>query len=181
MEVKASLNNLQIAPRKVRLLADLIRGLSVDKAKQQLMVSQKQAAKPLMKLVNSAAANAANNFSMEKSTLRIKSITVGQGRTLKRWAPKAFGRATMVRKRASHIDVVLEGEAGKASAKPSAKAKKAEVEPKEDKQDMEKKAPEKKASRPVAGNHKPMPVDPRGQGHERPTQHMKDKKGLVKK
>ncbi|NCD00937.1 50S ribosomal protein L22 [bacterium] len=108
MEVKASLNNLRVSPRKVRLLADLIRGLDVNKALDQLNFSNKRAKTPLMKLLNSAIANAEHNFNFQKDNLRIKTITVDEDKTLKRWMPRAYGRATTIRKRGSRVNIVLE-------------------------------------------------------------------------
>lgn len=173
-EVKAKLSNLQIAPRKVRLLADLIRGASVEEAKKQLSVSSKQAALPMLKLVNSAVANAEHNFQLDASTLRIKSIMVGEGRKLKRFKPRAFGRASLILKRASHVFMVLEGEKSKAPTKkkssPKKKTKKKEDQPK----------PEKDEKNTGSKGVQRDKIDPRRLGHERPTQHQKDKSGIVK-
>lgn len=107
MEVKASLKNLRISPRKVRLLADLVRGMEVKDALAQLQFTSKQAGKPLLKLVKSAISNAENNFSLDKNNLKINTISVNEGFTLKRWLPRAHGRATVLRKRSSHVDLVL--------------------------------------------------------------------------
>jgi len=113
METKqatAKLRHLRLAPRKVRLLVDLVRGLSVVKAIQQLENSGKQASRPLVKLLQSAAANAQHNHKIKEETLVIKKITVDDGAILYRWLPKAMGRATPIRHRSCHIDLVLEGE-----------------------------------------------------------------------
>jgi len=107
MEVKAKLRFLKKSPKKVRLLADIIRGLSVAEAQTQLQFANKGAAKPLLKLLNSAIANAENNNELEASNLFVKEIRVDQGPTLKRWQPRAHGRATMIRKRSSHISIIL--------------------------------------------------------------------------
>jgi large subunit ribosomal protein L22 len=157
MEVKASLRNIQTAPRKVRLVADLIRGASVSDAKAQLQLSTKKVAKPMMKLVDSAIANATHNHSLNPDTLTIKSIRVDHGRTLKRYRPRAFGRAGLIRKRASHIFLVLEGEEmakPKKAAPKSAKGgsasggkatpKKTVAKPEVVEKDMEKQPPKKK-------------------------------------
>ena len=96
-----------MGPRKVRLLADVIRGKKVVKAQQLLAVMPKRAAKPLLKLLNSAVANAKHNHSLDLENLRVESITVDGGPVLKRWMPKAHGRATPVRERTSHINLVL--------------------------------------------------------------------------
>ncbi len=108
MEVKAKAKHIRISPRKVRLVASLIRGMEVIRASDQLKFINKQAAAPIAKLLNSVVANATNNFELEKSNLYIKEIRVDEGATLKRWMPKARGRATPIRKRTSHISVVLD-------------------------------------------------------------------------
>lgn len=97
-----------MGPRKMRLLADLIRGRHVEKAMITLSLLNKRGARPLLKLVQSAVANAKHNHSLDTGTLRVKSITVDGGPVLKRWMPKAHGRATPVRERTSHIQLVLE-------------------------------------------------------------------------
>ena len=106
-EVQAHLRFLRMSPRKVRLVADLIRGNSVTRASNSLSVLNKVAAAPLLKLLNSAVANAKHNFSLEAGTLKVARITVDGGPALKRWMPKAHGRATPVRERTSHINLVL--------------------------------------------------------------------------
>jgi large subunit ribosomal protein L22 len=108
MEVRAKLSRLRIAPRKVRLVVDVLRGMDVEKAEHQLQFMQKGSALPVLKLLKSAVANAVNNFKLDKSNLFIKEITVNDGPVLKRWKPRAFGRATEVLKRSSHILIVLE-------------------------------------------------------------------------
>lgn len=107
MEVKAKARYIRMSPRKVRLVVDLIRGLNVQEAKAQLSFSKKAAAEPVLKLLNSAIANATHNFNMEASDLYVKTITADGGPTLKRWRPRAFGRAGAIRKRTSHINIVL--------------------------------------------------------------------------
>ena len=106
-EVKAYLRYLRIAPRKTRLVANLVKGLSIDEAKAVLRVQKKRAAKPILKLLESAIANAKNNFKLNESDLYIKDIRVDQGPMLKRWMPRAMGRATMIQKKSSHISLVL--------------------------------------------------------------------------
>ncbi|HLD60812.1 MAG TPA: 50S ribosomal protein L22 [Patescibacteria group bacterium] len=107
-EVTAQLRFFRMGPRKMRLLADLIRGRHVEKAITTLSLLNKRGALPLLKLVQSAVANAKHNHSLEVGTLRVKSITVDGGPMLKRWMPKAHGRATPVRERTSHVKLVLE-------------------------------------------------------------------------
>ncbi len=107
IEVKAKLRYLRQSPRKVRPVADLIRHLPVDDALHQLSFSTKRAARPLFKLLQSAIANAENNNQLKKDNLFIKEIRVDQGPALKRWRARAMGRAAAIRKRTSHIFIVL--------------------------------------------------------------------------
>ena len=111
MKSHAKLRNLRVAPRKVRLLVDLIRGKRVEDALVQLQFSKKHAAVPVKKLLESAVANAVHNHQALPETLVVKTAFVDEGRTLKRWMPRAMGRATPIRKRTSHITLVLEGKA----------------------------------------------------------------------
>lgn len=107
MEVKASLKHLRSAPRKTRLVAGLIRNMEVNKAINQLKFLNKKVAKPMLKLLDSAVASAVNNYDLNKSNLIIKEIKIEDGKTLKRWMPRAQGRATILRKRMSHIYITL--------------------------------------------------------------------------
>ena len=106
--VTAKLKHLRISPRKVRLVADLIRGLTVREAEKQLKFLTKRAARPVLKLLDSAVANAQNNANLAKEGLFISKIVVEVGPSLKRWRPRAMGRATPIMKRTSHITLVLE-------------------------------------------------------------------------
>ena len=108
MEVKAKLRFLRIAPRKVRLVADLIRAKSALAAESQLSFMPKGSARPMLKLLNSAVANAENNFKLKKDNLFIKRIMDDEGPKLKRWRPRAFGRAAPILKRSSHITIILD-------------------------------------------------------------------------
>jgi len=106
--VKAKLNYVRISPRKVRLIADLVRGKSAEKAISQLSFLVKKSSKPIKKLLESAVANAKNNFKIDKtSNLYVKEIKVDEGPELKRYRARAFGRAAMVRKKTSHVSLVL--------------------------------------------------------------------------
>lgn len=107
MEVKAKLNGLRMSPRKVRLVAGLVRGKKVAPALDQLTFSPKWSSLPLAKLLKSAIANAKNNFGLSEDNLFIKTLTVDGGPTLKRWMPRAQGRATPLNKRTSHITITL--------------------------------------------------------------------------
>ena len=108
MKVKAELNNLRISPRKVKLVADLICGMYVAEALSQLDVTVKKTSEYLKKLLLSAVANAENNFGLAKDNLYIFQVTVGAGQTMKRWMPKAYGRAGQILKRTAKVKIVLE-------------------------------------------------------------------------
>lgn len=107
MEVIAKARFLRIAPRKVRLVVGLVRGLDVGVALAQLKFLRKAAARPVVKAIESAVANARHNHQLEVGTLYIKAITVDGGPTLKRFRPRAMGRAGAILKRTSHLTVVL--------------------------------------------------------------------------
>ena len=107
MELKASVKNLRMSPRKIRLVIDLIRKMTVDEALDQLKFVNKLAAEPISKLIKSALANAENTYNLDRSNLYIKEIRSDEGLTLKRWMPRAHGRATAIRKRGCHLSLVL--------------------------------------------------------------------------
>lgn len=107
IEVKSKLNNLRMSPRKVRLVADLIRGLYANQAKTVLQFSVKSVANPILKCLNSAISNAEHNFGINKNNLFISKITVDGGRSLKRQMPRAMGRASLILKRTSDILIIL--------------------------------------------------------------------------
>ena len=108
MPVTAKLHYLRIAPRKVRLVADLIRGKSTRDAQTILNFTTKKAARSLLKLLNSAIANAKNNLKLEEVNLFISKIEVNEGPKLKRSRPRARGQAYAIQKKTSHINLVLE-------------------------------------------------------------------------
>ena len=107
MTVTAKLRNLRIAPRKVRLVAELLKNKPVSEAQATLTFTTKKATKPLLKLLNSAVANARNNFQLEPANLYISKITVDEGTKFKRWMPRARGQASEIQKKTSHITLVL--------------------------------------------------------------------------
>ncbi|MFA5175088.1 MAG: 50S ribosomal protein L22 [Patescibacteria group bacterium] len=107
--VTAKLNFLRMGPRKVRLVIDLIRGRKVTTAINTLSLLNKKAARPVLKLLNSAIANAKNNYSLPIESLRVETAMVDGGRVLKRSMPKAHGSATPVRERTSHVSLILVG------------------------------------------------------------------------
>jgi len=141
VQTKAQLRFLRISPQKVRLVVGLIRGLSIDKALDQLKFSGKQAALPVKKLLESAIANAKHNDNAKEETLKIETVFVNEGSTLRRWMPRAMGRATPLRKRSSHITIILSGEAEETKKE----TKKEETETKEEvKKEVTAKKTEKK-------------------------------------
>ena len=107
MLVIAKLRYLRITPRKVRLVADLIRGKKVSQALNFLEFLPKRAALPFSKLLRQAIANAKHNFQLDESNLYISKILVDEGPKLKRWMPKARGQADEIYKRTSHITLIL--------------------------------------------------------------------------
>jgi len=107
MEIKASLNYLRIAPRKVRSIIDLIRGKEIQDAEKQLKFITRRAAGPILKVLKSAIANAKSNFSVDKENLFIKEIKVNDGVPYKRSIPMSRGRAYPIMKRTSHIIILL--------------------------------------------------------------------------
>ena len=128
--VTAKLNYLRMSPRKVRLVADLLKRKSAVQALVQLENMAKIAAKPLAKLLRSAIANAKHNFEMAEETLKVKQVIVNGGPVLHRWMPRAMGRATPIRKRSAHIELTLEGDMPEKnpSTKAQGKAKKEKTE-----------------------------------------------------
>lgn len=123
MEFKATLNNLRMSPRKVRLVADAVRRKPVSDAVTILENVNKKASVPVRKLIQSAAANAKNTEGILPGSLVVEQIYVDGGPTLRRFRPRAFGRAFMIRKRTSRITVVLSSTATPAKKKTAAKKK----------------------------------------------------------
>ncbi|NGQ97190.1 50S ribosomal protein L22 [Brevibacillus sp. SYP-B805] len=107
MEAKAVARYIRIAPRKVRLVVDLIRGKQVGEALAILKHTPKAASPVVEKLLKSAIANAEHNYEMDPNNLVVGKVFVDQGPTLKRFRPRAMGRASRIHKRTSHITVVL--------------------------------------------------------------------------
>jgi ribosomal protein L22 len=105
--VRARARYVRVAPRKARLVADQVRGLHIEDARALLAFSPRDAAVDIRKLIDSAAANAENNHDLIGDEMRITSITVDEGPTLRRFRPRALGRATPINKRTSHIAVAL--------------------------------------------------------------------------
>jgi len=107
MSVTAKLRYLRIAPRKVRLVADLIREKSVEEAQTILSFTTKKAARVLLKLLKQAVANAKTNFQLEEKNLYISKILVDEGPKYKRWMPRARGMASPIQKKTSHVTIEL--------------------------------------------------------------------------
>ena len=107
MEAKAYLKYLRISPRKVQIVADLIRGKDVGTAMAILMQTPKAASEPLMKLLKSAVANAENNFSMDVEKLYVSEVFATGGPILKRMIPASKGRGYRINKRTSHVTLVV--------------------------------------------------------------------------
>ncbi len=108
MESRAVARYIRISPRKVRLIMDEIRGKRIEEALNQLSFAPQKGAFILKKLINSAVANAEQNFDMDVDKLYIKRVYADEGPTLKRFRPRAMGRATRIRKRTSHLTVILD-------------------------------------------------------------------------
>lgn len=108
MKVTATLKNLRTSPRKVRLVTNLIKGMDTNVAISQLAHTVKKTSADVEKLLKSAIANAENNFGLDRNNLFVSDIQVGEGPRLKRWLPRAHGRATLLLKRTSKIFITLE-------------------------------------------------------------------------
>jgi ribosomal protein L22 len=108
--VRASSRYVRVAPRKARLIADQVRGMHIEQARALLEFSPRGAAEDIRKLIDSAAANAENNHDLIGDEMRISEITVDEGPTLRRYRPRALGRASRINKRTCHIAVALSPE-----------------------------------------------------------------------
>ena len=117
MLIKAEQRYIRIAPRKVRLVVDAIKHLQPKEALQELSFIRKEAAIPLAKTIKQAIANAVKNANRAEASLRFESITVGGGPILKRWHAVSRGRAHPIKKRTSHLTVVIKSEEGEGEKK----------------------------------------------------------------
>ena len=106
--MKATLKNFKQSPRKVRLVTKVLRGKQVRQALVLLHTLDKKVSEPLRKLILSAVSNARQAGKQDLDTLLISDIQVNQGMLLKRWRPRAFGRATLIRRRASTVHIELQ-------------------------------------------------------------------------
>lgn len=146
-EIKATLRYLHIAPRKVGLVVNALKGLSTNEAEAQLLFRTKRSSHPVLQLLRSAVANAKHNFKLNPETLVIKEIRVDQGPMLKRFMPRAMGRATPIHKKMSHVSITLESKekpkaarftiAGKSKAAKKAKGSATKPEAKQAKKEIE--------------------------------------------
>lgn len=152
----AKLNYLRIAPRKVRLVAATLKGLPVLEAEAQLMLRPQRAAKPLLKLLRSAVANAKNNRKLDTNKLFVESVRVDQGPMLKRILPRARGMATPIQKKMSNVTLVL------AESEVPLPKRFIIVPPKKTKLPPEEKVTKKKPARPSEGEEKEV-VKPKKQ------------------
>lgn len=107
METKAVAKYIRISPQKARSVADAVRGKHVQEAFGILKFTPRKAARLIEKVLKSAVANAENNFDMDTENLFVSKIMIDEGPTIKRFKPRAMGRADMIRKRTSHITVVV--------------------------------------------------------------------------
>lgn len=108
MAAKAVAKYIRVSPRKVRLIMDQVRGKKVEEAVNMLSFAPQKGAFVLKKLINSAVANAEQNLNMDVDKLYIKRIFADEGPTLKRFRARAMGRASRIRKRTSHLTVILD-------------------------------------------------------------------------
>ena len=108
METRAVLKYVRVSPRKIRLIMDQVRGRKVGEALQHLAFSPQKGAFLLKKLIDSAVANAQENANLDVDGLYIKRVFADEGPTLKRFRPRAMGRATRIRKRSAHMTVILD-------------------------------------------------------------------------
>ncbi|RLC30845.1 MAG: 50S ribosomal protein L22 [Deltaproteobacteria bacterium] len=108
METKAAAKFIRISPRKMRLVMDQVRGMQIEEALNKLSFAPQKGARILKKLIDSAVANAEQGSNVDVDALYIKQIYADEGPTLKRWRPRAQGRASRIRKRTSHLTVILD-------------------------------------------------------------------------
>lgn len=108
--MRAHAKHIRQSPYKVRRVLDLVRGLPVEEARHVLAFTDRRAADPVTKVLNSAVANAEHNFALDADELIVAEAFADEGPTLKRWRPRARGRATRIRKRTCHITIVVSEE-----------------------------------------------------------------------
>lgn len=144
MRVNAKLNKIRIAPRKIKLVTDFIEGLDVAEAMDQLNATVKTSVRPIQKLLLSAISNGENNFGIDRDNMYVYKISVGAGPALKRWMPKAFGRAGRILKRTSQVELILEERIEGKGRKSKDQLEKEKKEREAKKRKLEKEAEEKR-------------------------------------
>ena len=154
----AKLSYLRISSRKVRLVADLIRGKKVEEAENILNFTRKKAAEPILKLLDQAVANASDKgLDIDKSKVYISEILVNEGPSFKRVFPRARGRADIIQKRTSHISLSLDSEKKVKKRKPAKKTKKSAVK----KEEPDKKEETKEEKKEIRRERKRGSFDPK--------------------
>ncbi|NQT55299.1 MAG: 50S ribosomal protein L22 [Desulfobacteraceae bacterium] len=108
METRAATKFIRVSPRKIRLVMDQVRGRKVEEALNILSFAPQKGARILKKLINSAVANAEQNSDVDVDSLYIKRLYADEGPTMKRWRPRAQGRATRINKRTSHLAIIVD-------------------------------------------------------------------------
>ncbi|MCK9378701.1 MAG: 50S ribosomal protein L22 [Candidatus Moranbacteria bacterium] len=172
MKVNVKLKNLRISPRKVRLTADLVKGMEVNDALDQINANVKRANDSLAKLIKSAVASAENDFGLDRDNLYISDIRVDAGLTLKRWMPRAYGRATQILKRSSQVsltlDEIVEGKNRKSKEQIEKEKKAREDARKKEEKEMKKQMTEgtKETSEKIDDKNDVIPVDTKKEHHE---------------
>ena len=164
MAITAKLKYLHIAPRKVRLVTDLIRGKSAEEAQKILNFTSNRASQPLLKLLKSCLANAKNSFQIEQENLYISKIFVDEGPKLKRWHAQSRGRAAEIQKKSSHISLEM-SEIKKKKVRKTKKVEKKVVDKKKEKpaeaevkvSEEEKTTPKIEKPKPIIRKEKPIP------------------------
>jgi len=148
METRATARFLRVSPKKVRLVIDVVRGMDVNKALVQLTSIKRDAKRYVVKLLHSAIANAENNHDLKRENLYIKNITADGGPIIGRWRPRAHGRAAEIRKRTTHLTIVL---AERMPTEDKAKKAKKEKPAKKEKKSVEKRQTRKKPAKEKEG------------------------------
>lgn len=110
MKIVARSTNVRVSPQKLRLVADVVRGMKISKAELVLRNLGKKAAEPMLGVLNQAVGNAVNNYKLSKDGLVIKTIEIGEGQKMKRWQFASRGRVHQIIKRTSHIIMTVEGD-----------------------------------------------------------------------
>ncbi|MCD6471388.1 50S ribosomal protein L22 [bacterium] len=190
MEIKAISKYLRISPKKMRLVADLIRRhkFTVEEAEAQLKFIRKRASDFIVKTLKSAISNAEHNFGIDKKNLFVKNIIVNEGPVLKRWRARAFGRAAPIKKRSSHLEIILETiEPVKTKKVRESKIKRDErIETPPRGENITKEPVKEELPKIKVGGHKKEIFDQRRLGKRRTKQHlekakMKSKGGIIKR